>query len=559
MKIALAQINPTVGDIDGNAEKILDYIRQAKSEGAELVIFPELSLIGYPPKDLLLKPSIVDRNLERLEDLAEKTSGITAMVGCVQRNSLPRGRPLHNSIAVLSEGRIVSVHHKSLLPSYDVFDENRYFEPGPMTALARAGDRKIGISICEDLWTLQDVVGRVRYHQDPLAHLAGAGADLFINAAASPFVIGKEELRSRLVSEHAKRYQLPVVYVNQVGGNDELLFDGASSVYDAAGKLIARARSFEEDLLLVDFDHRPSGRIEPVPGDVEAVYRALELGLIDYVRKCGFKRGVVIGLSGGIDSSVTAAIAVSALGPDKVLGVSMPSRYSSPASATDAKELAENLGMCYTQVPIDPIHRAFEDQLAPLFEGTQPDVTEENIQARIRGVILMALSNKFGYLVLSTGNKSEVAMGYCTLYGDMAGGLAVISDVPKQMVYELARYINREREIIPENVMRKPPSAELRPNQTDQDSLPPYELLDQILKLYIEEERSAEEIITRGFDPKVVEQVIVTVDQNEYKRKQAAMGLKVTSRAFGFGRRMPVAQRFQQTFSRSRNKAAQNG
>lgn len=544
MKIALAQINPTVGDIEGNASKISHYIDRAKSAGAVLAIFPELSLIGYPPKDLLDKPSLIDRQLEFLEGLAGKAHGITAMVGCVQRNSLPRGRPLHNSVAVLSGGRIVSVHHKSLLPTYDVFDEHRYFEPGPMTALARVEGKKIGISVCEDLWALQDVMGRVRYHHDPIAQLARAGAELFVNTAASPFVIGKEKLRSKLVSEHAKRYQLPVIFVNQVGGNDELIFDGVSAVYSGTGELIARARSFEEDLLVVDLNGGQCGRIEPLPEGIEAVHSALKIGMADYVRKCGFKCGVVVGLSGGIDSSVTAALAVSALGADKVLGVAMPSRYSSSASKADANELADNLGIHCAEVPIGPMHGAFEQALAEMFAGRRPDVTEENIQARIRGTILMALSNKFGYLVLSTGNKSELAMGYCTLYGDMAGGLGVISDVPKQMVYELAEFINRQRRIIPEDVIRKPPSAELRPNQTDQDTLPPYETLDRILKMYIEEERSAEQIIACGFEPAIVERVIVTVDRNEYKRKQAPIGLKVTSRAFGSGRRMPIAQGF---------------
>jgi len=551
MRIALAQINPVVGDIEANAEKICDYTQQARSQGAALVIFPELALVGYPPKDLLVKPSFVERNLRVLEELASRTQGIVSLVGCVQRNLLPRGRALHNSVAVLAEGRVASVHHKSLLPTYDVFDELRYFEPGSMKALARIDGRRVGISVCEDLWTVQDVVGRVLYHYDPIAELAKEGAELFINAAASPFAIGKARMRSELVSAHARRFGLPLIYVNQVGGNDELIFDGASCVYDQSGRLLARARSFQEDLLVVDLDGRSEGRIEPLPEDVESVFSALTLGLGDYVRKCGFRKGVVIGLSGGIDSSVVAAVAVEALGPDKVLGVIMPSKFNKESSMDDARKLAANLGIRHEVVPIESTRQVFERELAEAFAGTQRDVTEENIQARIRGIILMAFSNKFGYLVLSTGNKSELAMGYCTLYGDMAGGLAVISDVPKGLVYNLARYVNRAGEVIPADVLTKPPSAELRPNQTDQDSLPPYEVLDQILRLYIEEEQSAEQIIEHGFEPELVEKVIVTVDRNEYKRKQAAMGLKVTGRAFGSGRRMPVAQNFRQSFDAS--------
>ncbi|MFA5863097.1 MAG: NAD+ synthase [Phycisphaerae bacterium] len=551
MKIALAQINPTIGDFSGNTYKILDFISRAKDQHAELVIFPELALVGYPPKDLVLKPNFIDQNLESLDTIAKQMPGsITAMVGCIQRNNLPRGRSLHNSMAVIADGRIVSLHHKTLLPNYDVFDEQRYFEPGPMVTLARVGGKKIGLSICEDLWTIQNVVGRVLYHQDPIAQLAQAGAEIFINASASPFFIGKGHIRSQLLSEHAKRYQLPLVYVNQIGGNDDLVFGGASCVYGPDGELQARCKAFEEDLLIVDVLNGPAkGRIEPLPHSTEAVYKGLILGLRDYVEKCGFRKGVVIGLSGGIDSSIVASLAVEALGKDLVHGVAMPSEFNSPASLDDARTLAANLGIDFSVVPIEKLRHAFNQELAPVFAGRQPDVTEENIQARIRGTLLMALSNKFGYLLLSTGNKSEIAMGYCTLYGDMAGGLAVISDVPKTMVYELSEHVNREREIIPRSVFTKPPSAELRPNQTDQDSLPPYDILDQILKMYVEEEKNAETIIAAGFDPQIVGNVIVAVDKNEYKRKQSAVGLKVTSRAFGSGRRVPIAQKFTQKFS----------
>ncbi len=550
MKIALAQTNPTVGDYAGNVVKIVEFIRRAKEQGAELVIFPELSIVGYPPKDLLLKPNFIDQNLEALDTIVRTMPGdITAMVGCIQRNPLPQGRSLHNSMAVIANGRIVSIHHKSLLPNYDVFDEQRYFEPGPMVTLARVGGHKIGLSICEDLWTLQNVVGRVLYHQDPIAQLAQAGAEIFVNASASPFYVGKSGIRAQLLSEHARRYQLPLIYVNQVGGNDELIFGGASCVYGPDGTVLARCKSFEEDLLVVDMlNNHGAGRIEPMPQGAESVYRALVIGIRDYMAKCGFRQGAVIGLSGGIDSALVAALAVEALGKDKVHGVAMPSEFNAPSSLTDARELAENLGIEFLVLPIDGLRKAFDESLAPAFAGTKQDVTEENIQARVRGTLLMALSNKFGYLLLSTGNKSELAMGYCTLYGDMAGGLAVISDVPKTMVYELADYVNREREIIPRNIITKAPSAELRPNQTDQDTLPPYDVLDQILKRYVEEEKCAEMIIAEGFDPQIVKKVIVTVDRNEYKRKQAAIGFKVTSRAFGSGRRVPIAQQFKQTF-----------
>ncbi len=547
MKLALAQINPIVGNIEGNTQKILSNITQAKNQRANLVIFPELAIVGYPPRDLLLKPSFIEQNLDALDTIARTMpDGITAIIGCIQKNTLQTGKNLYNSVAVIANGRIVSIHHKSLLPNYDVFDEQRYFEPGPIVTLARIDGKKIGISICEDLWTLQDVVGRVLYHHDPISTLAAEGAQIFINVAASPFVVDKHKIRRKLLSEHAKRYQLPLVYVNQVGGNDELIFDGRSCVYSPSGELIAQAKGFAEDLLIVELNGNTPSRIEPTTEGVQDVKNALVLGLRDYVRKCRFDKGVVIGLSGGIDSSLVAALAVEALGAEYVHGIAMPSEYNSPSSLADAKQLAENLGIDFNVVTIDCIRAAFDSQLKDIFAGREPDVTEENIQARIRGTILMAMSNKFGYLVLSTGNKSELAMGYCTLYGDMVGGLSVINDVPKTLVDEIAKLINSEREIIPENVFIKPPSAELRPNQTDQDSLPPYEILDPILKMYIEEEKSAEEIIEVGFDADIVKKVIVTVDKNEYKRKQASIGLKVTSRAFGSGRRMPIAQGFKQ-------------
>ena len=548
MKIALAQINPTVGDIAGNCRKILDFIDQAKSRGAKIVVFPELSVIGYPPKDLLLKPRFVDDNLRGLQSIAARVSGIDAVVGYAERNSAPVGRPLHNAVALLREGKIVSRHFKTLLPTYDVFDESRYFEPGldERQNIVTIAGRPMGLSICEDLWNDEKMVPRRLYHQNPIADLNTAGAQVMINASASPFVVGKHRFRVELFSSQVKQFGKPLVYVNQVGGNDELVFDGNSVVFDARGNVIAQAKDFEEDLLLVDL-LSPQPRALNLPSEISTIYKALVLGLRDYVRKCGFST-VVLGLSGGIDSAATAALAVAALGKDKVLGVSMPSRFSSEHSIADAKKLAENLGIEFQIVPIAQIHDAYEETLTPYFHGRERDVTEENLQARVRGATLMAFSNKFNHLLLTTGNKSELAVGYCTLYGDMCGGLAVISDVPKTSIYALSEFINQQagHDLIPRNSITKPPSAELRPNQTDQDSLPPYDLLDAILYRYIEEEKSAGEIVKEGFERPTVTRVIKLVDRSEYKRRQAAPGLKVTSRAFGFGRRMPIAQRYEQ-------------
>jgi len=467
------------------------------------------------------------------------------LVGFVESNADPVGRSLRNAAAYCANGKLQQVRHKSLLPSYDVFDEQRYFEPAPEVALIDHEGVPIGVSICEDLWNDEQTIGRRIYTRDPVGQLAAAGARLLVNLSASPFEQDKQPFRLRLFANQARQHHLPIAFVNQVGGNDELIFDGASTAFDAQGRVIAQARAFDEDLLIVDLDADTPGRIEPYPQDVASAHDALVLGLRDYVHKCGFKR-VLLGLSGGIDSAVTAALAVAALGPDAVTGVAMPSRFSSDHSRSDAEILARNLGLDFRMIPIAGIHESFEGYLQPHFAGLEPDITEENIQARVRGVLLMALSNKFGWLLLTTGNKSEIAVGYCTLYGDMCGGLAVISDVPKMMVYKLAHHINRqaERELIPESSITKPPSAELRPNQTDQDSLPPYDLLDAIIEQYIRQERSTEEIIAAGFDAQTVQRVIRLVDLSEYKRKQAALGLKVTSRAFGVGRRMPIAARF---------------
>ncbi|HEX8520949.1 MAG TPA: NAD+ synthase [Tepidisphaeraceae bacterium] len=560
MRIALAQINPTVGDLAGNTRKILDNINRAKQSGAQLIVFPELSIIGYPPKDLLLKPQFIQDNLRALNMIASRVQDITAVVGYAEPNPNPVGRPLYNAVAVLRDGQIASRHLKTLLPTYDVFDESRYFEPGPTTGashVVRIGDLATGISICEDLWNDERLISRRLYHQNPIADLQLAGAQLIINSSASPFVEDKQKFRLELFSAQAKHFQRPILVVNQVGGNDELIFDGNSCAFDATGNLIAHAKEFEEDLVHFELDSAsPRGTgFQPVhkwSQGIESIYKALILGLSDYVRKCGFK-SVVLGLSGGIDSALTAAIAVAALGKDKVVGVAMPSRYSSTHSVDDARALAQNLGIEFHVVPIKDVHRAYEQTLATNFASPHSesplgdDVTEQNIQARVRGALLMAFSNRYNHLLLTTGNKSELAVGYCTLYGDMCGGLALISDLPKTRVWELSRWINQNagREIIPTSSITKVPSAELRPNQTDQDSLPPYEILDAIMDHYIEDELGVSEIIDKGFEPQIVQKAIRLIDRSEYKRRQAPPGLKVTSRAFGFGRRMPIAQRYE--------------
>lgn len=551
MQFALAQVNPLVGDISGNCRKIIEFVGRARKGGASVVVFPELAICGYPPKDLLLKESFVAANIAAIHALAaEIGDGPDVLIGYVERNEAPVGQSVYNALAFLRNGKVADRFFKSLLPTYDVFDEHRYFEPSEGARIADlsggAGRTiKAGITICEDLWTGEGSFPRQLYRRKPIDEVAGAGAALVINASASPFVVGKQTIREKLMGDHARLKGIPLLLAAQVGGNDELIFDGASMAFDAAGRLIARAKPFTEDLLFVDMDHPQSNRIEPYPDALSSVWDALVLGTRDYVRKCGF-RDVVIGLSGGIDSAVVAAIAVEALGADRVHGVAMPSRYSTEHSVKDAEDLAANLGIDFRLVPIKRIHDMYEEQLTRLFEKRPPDVTEENVQARARGGILMALSNKFGWLLLTTGNKSEVAVGYCTIYGDMCGGLAVISDVPKTMVYQLARHANSQaaREVIPESTLTKVPSAELRPNQCDQDSLPPYDVLDAVLQAYIEHEKSAEEIVALGYDERVVRDVIQKVDRNEYKRQQMAIGLKVTSRAFGVGRRMPIAARF---------------
>jgi NAD+ synthase (glutamine-hydrolysing) len=544
MKIALAQINQTIGDFQRNTEKICSYIERARNQNVELIVFPELAVTGYPPKDFLDIPAFIDENLKALNEITSRVSGISAIVGFVDRNKRRHGKLVHNAAAFIQDQKIISIHHKSLLPTYDVFDECRHFEPAYTISPVKFMDYTLGISICEDIWNDEEFWTRPLYERDPIENLISQGADVIINISSSPFAVGKhDKIRLRMLIHDAMKYKVPFVYVNQVGGNDDLVFDGNSVVINAQGRLIAQAATFKEDLIVVDIKN-PSVQIQPKNySDIETVHMALIAGLRDYVTKCGFKK-VVIGLSGGIDSALTAAVAVESLGNQNVIGVLMPSQFSSQGSIDDAVKLSQNLGIVYKIIPIQDVFVTYQKTLETEFKGSPFDITEENLQARIRGNILMALSNKYGYLVLTTGNKSELAVGYCTLYGDMSGGLALISDVPKTMVYELARYINRGKEIIPQDSITKPPSAELRPNQFDQDSLPPYDVLDGILKAYVEDTRGIDEIIRMGFDEKVVREIIRKVSRNEYKRRQAAPGIKVTSKAFGSGRRMPIAHNF---------------
>jgi NAD+ synthase (glutamine-hydrolysing) len=543
MRIALLQLNQTVGDLSANAARIRDGVREAQRQGADLVVTSELALLGYLPRDLLLEQDLIRESWQVLKELACELSGApSVLVGVTEPNEGAEGRPLFNTAALLVDGEVRARLRKSLLPTYDVFDEDRYFEPAEDSRVLRFGDAALGITICEDLWNDRDFWKRRRYHRDPVEQLARAGAQCVINLSASPFTVGKQRLREAMLGQMAAKHGLPLAYVNQVGGNDDLVFDGRSCAFDASGKLIARARGFAEDLLVVDTD-APVGRIEEDELEPEAeIWEALVLGTRDYVRKCGFSR-VLLGLSGGIDSSVTAAVAAEAVGAENVLGVLMPSPYSSRHSIVDAECLAQKLRVSTLVLPIESIMQAFEGTLASAFVGYERDVTEENIQARIRGNLLMALSNKYGALLLTTGNKSELAVGYCTLYGDMSGGLAVISDVPKTMIYRLARWLNRRRMVIPESVLTKVPSAELRPNQTDQDSLPPYDVLDEILVRHIEQHQSAEEIVSQGFNEADVWHALELVRTAEFKRKQAAPGIKVTDRAFGVGWRMPIARK----------------
>jgi NAD+ synthase (glutamine-hydrolysing) len=543
LRIALAQLNLVVGAIEANRAQLLEAVASAHRAQADLVIFPEMATLGYPPKDLLELPSIIEGNLETVAVLQQASHDVAILVGYVDREGGQAGKALTNSATLLADGEVVGRWDKALLPAYDVFDEARYFEPASETRVISFRGRTLGVTICEDIWLDPVRSGRPLYHRSPADEQIALGADLLINLSASPYEIGKLSRRHALAAELARGAGAPVVYCNQIGANDELVFDGGSFVVDGRGELVAQAKRFETDLLVHEIGGEPSAPlISRPPGGVSPVLSALELGVKDYVAKCGFER-VVLGLSGGIDSAVTCAIAVRALGPERVTGLLMPSPYSSDHSVADALELARRLGIATHTLAIEEVMGAFERILEPAFVGREPDVTEENIQARIRGTLLMAWSNKRGDLLLTTGNKSELAVGYCTLYGDMAGGLAVLSDVPKVMVYALAEHINEPEEVIPRSSIDKPPSAELRPGQLDSDSLPPYEVLDAIIAGYVEEALEADELVAQGHDRADVERVIHMIHLSEYKRRQAAPGIKVTSRAFGFGRRFPIAHK----------------
>lgn len=555
MKIALLQINPTVGDLEGNASRIIKFLHMAKEKKADLAVTSELALLGYPPRDLLLYPSFITKAANTIQNFAmAKFWNIPILIGTAVVNKSKSGRPLYNAAVFVKDGKVEQIFYKSLLPTYDVFDEDRYFEPSDRPQILTLKGKKIGVSICEDLWNDRDFWQRPRYHFDPIEKLAQEKLDLIINLSSSPFTIDKQKLRESMISQSAVKYEIPIVYVNQVGGNDELIFDGASLVFNSKGRLIARAKAFKEDMLIVDhtqLEVRPpievgpqQSRIEPYPQKTEEViFEALRLGLRDYLDKCGFKK-VLIGLSGGIDSSVVAALARHSLGAKNVLGVLMPSPYTSSQSILDAQKLAKNLGIKTVTFEIANLMKNYDKTLKNAFGGLKKDITEENIQARIRGNILMALSNKHNALVLSTGNKSELTVGYTTLYGDLTGGLAVIGDLSKTQVYKLAKWINREGELIPKSIIEKAPSAELRPNQKDQDSLPPYDVLDKILSLYIEKHEGQKQIVSKGFDKDLVKKVLSMVTGAEFKRRQSPPTLKVTSRAFGSGWRMPIAAKF---------------
>jgi NAD+ synthase/NAD+ synthase (glutamine-hydrolysing) len=547
MRIALGQINPTVGDLAGNTARIARFAADAAQRGAELIVFPELSVTGYPPRDLVEKPSFLVRSEQALQQLAADTASlpIAIIAGYVGRSNLAAGKRATNSAAVIRAGKVVFRQTKMLLPTYDVFDESRYFVPAESQALLPSGSDRLAIAICEDAWNDKQFWDRQLYTRDPVEDLITAGGSILIIPNASPWNIHKRALRHDMWAAAARRHRVPLIAVNQVGGNDSLVFDGSSIAMNAAGEVIASATSFSEDLVLVDTTTGQSDLHANFADECEAVYEALVLGTRDYIRKCGFSR-VLIGLSGGIDSSLTAAIAVEAVGRENVTGVGMPSPFSSDHSVADARDMAHNLGIRFELISITAGYNAMVDTLAPVFAGAGSDVTEENIQSRLRGLTLMALSNKWGALVLTTGNKSEIAVGYCTLYGDMCGGLAVISDIPKTMVYDLSRVANRRlNNAIPENVFVKPPSAELRPGQKDTDSLPPYDILDAILRGYIEEFKAPQQIADELSLPlALVKDIALKVDRNEYKRQQAAPGLKVTTKAFGIGRRFPIAQRY---------------
>jgi len=541
VKIALGQINPTVGDFKRNGGKIIDFSHRAKSAGAGLILFPELSVCGYPPRDLVERPSFVTHNSETLEHIASETRGIAVICGVVTPAHAETGKSVMNSAALLQDGKIAFLQSKMLLPTYDVFDEMRNFAPAARQHLFPFCGKQMALTICEDAWNDKHFWNKRLYTFDPVEALVKSGGSFVLNISASPFWLGKREFRREMLASIARTQNVPVAMVNQVGGNDSLVFDGSSLVLNRAGEVIAQGKSFEEDLVYFDSDSLTGEAHPQIEGEEASVYAALVLGTRDYVNKCGFKR-VIVGLSGGIDSALTAVIAADAVGAENVIGVGMPGPYSSQGSIDDARELARNLGIRFELLSINDAYSSYSQTLEPVFRGLTPDATEENIQSRARGTLLMALSNKFCAIVLSTGNKSELGVGYCTLYGDMVGGLAVISDVPKTMVYRLSHYVNSRRKVIPQASLEKPPSAELRPDQKDSDTLPPYEVLDAILEDFVEDSRTAEQIAAvRGFDVTLVRRVIRMVERAEYKRQQAAPGLKISAKAFGYGRRFPIA------------------
>src|ERR1051326_2768213 len=544
VKIALGQINPTVGDFTGNAAKIIDFSSRAKAAGAGLILFPELSVCGYPPRDLVERPAFVTHNRDSVERIAKETAGIAVICGLVTPAQSDAGKSVMNSAALLMDGKVAFVQSKMLLPTYDVFDEMRNFAPAKSQELFPFCGNRMALTICEDAWNDKQFWVKRLYTVDPVDSLIQAGGNFVLNISASPFWIGKREFRRDMLASIARQHKVPVALVNQVGGNDSLVFDGSSLVLNREGEVIAQGSSFQEDLVYFDSQTLTGDLHEQIAGDEASAYSALVLGTRDYMHKCGFHKAI-IGLSGGIDSALTAVIAADAVGSENVIGVGMPGPYSSQGSIDDARALAKNLGIRFELLSINSAYEAYRQTLQPVFSGRKEDVTEENIQSRSRGTLLMALSNKFGAIVLYTGNKSELGVGYCTLYGDMVGGLAVISDVPKTLVYKLSHYVNSRRPVIPQASLEKPPSAELRPDQKDSDSLPPYEVLDAILEDYVEDAHPAEQIAKeRGFDIEVVRRVIRMVDRAEYKRQQAAPGLKISSKAFGYGRRFPIAAKY---------------
>lgn len=541
MKIALGQINPTVGDFGGNSAKIIEFSRRAQAEGAGLILFPELSVCGYPPRDLVERTSFVAHNRESLDKIAGETRGISLICGLATPAEAESGKSVMNSAALLRDGKMAFLQSKMLLPTYDVFDEMRNFAPAKQQHPFPFCGKQMALTVCEDAWNDKHFWNKRLYTFDPVQALVQAGGNFVLNISASPFWLGKRELRRDMLSSIARHHKVPVAMVNQVGGNDSLVFDGSSLVLNPAGEVIAQGKSFEEDIIYFDSDRLTGEMHDQDAGDEASAYAALVLGTRDYVRKCGFRQ-VIVGLSGGIDSALTAAIATEALGPENVIGVGMPGPYSSEGSITDAKSLALNLGIRFELLCIRELFEIYKKTLANVFTGQKENTTEENLQSRARGTLLMALSNKFGAIVLSTGNKSELGVGYCTLYGDMVGGLAVISDVPKTMVYRLSHYVNSRRSVIPQASLDKPPSAELRPGQKDSDVLPPYEVLDAILEDYIEDLHTADQIAAdRSFDVNLVRRVVRMVERAEYKRQQAAPGIKISAKAFGYGRRFPIA------------------